>query len=589
MIMMTRTIGISTPRAPRPTPRWPVCNGCWCDRRRSAKIRPMAKLSPIAFLALAVLVSSGAHAAATACKLPELDRPARCGVVSVPEDPNRPHGRQLAIHYAVVPASAGSPHPDPIAVLMGGPGEDAISAAAYYTNEFQRLLNDRDLLLVDSRLTGQSAPAHCHLYSAETAADNLRDFFPPAAVERCRRLLSRSADLTRYIYPYLSNDLERVRVALGYAQLNLFAGSYGTRAAQAFVRQYPKSVRTVYLGSPVPIDSGGPMDFARTEQDALDKTFSRCESDPDCHRAFPNVRKEFADVLARLDSGAVQVPVPDTTQTVRLTRGRFVEWVRSRLYRPKEAVALPWIIHRAYEGDWAPTVQGILDSVRGADESISWGLFFSITCTEDLPFLSEADIAANIKGTALGDYRIRQQQAACQKWPRATLPEGYRNPVHSDIPTLLVTGDQDGGSPLWFTDRVAPGFTNHVTVIVHGQGHTEWNDCVAGLFEKLVRSGTVQGLDGNSCPAVKIPAFKLQPFEATDAPLTRYSAPGISRPTVRTEPLRATPIASAPSAKIPDRRCRLCDGPGRGGDPSMRGHGRSYTTCFGCLSFFLAP
>lgn len=469
----------------------------------------MTKLPAIAFLALAVLGASGARAAATACKLPDLDRPARCGVVSVPEDPNRPHGRQLAIHYAVVPASSGSPQPDPIAVLMGGPGEDAISAAAFYANEFQPLLNDRDLLLVDSRLTGQSAPAHCHLYSPETAADNLRDFFPPAAVERCARLLAKSADLTRYIFPYLSNDLERVRVELGYAQLDLFAGSYGTRAAQEFIRRYPSSVRTVYLGSPVPIDSGGPEDFARTEQDALDKTFSRCESDPDCNRAFPNVRKEFAEVLARLDSGEVHVQAPGTTQTVRLTRGRFAEWVRSRLYRPKEAVALPWTIHRAYEGDWAPTVKGILDSVRGADESISWGLFFAITCTEDLPFLSESDIAASSKDTALGDYRIRQQQAACRKWPRATLPAGYRNPVHSDIPTLIVTGDQDGGSPLWFTDRVAPGFTNHVTIVVHGQGHTEWNECVAGSFEKLVRSGTVKGLDASTCPPVKMPPFKL--------------------------------------------------------------------------------
>ncbi|MBS0419542.1 MAG: alpha/beta fold hydrolase [Proteobacteria bacterium] len=469
----------------------------------------MTKLPAVALWALAVLGPSAASAAATACKLPDLDRPARCGVVSVPEDPSRPHGRQLAIHYAVVSASSGAPHSDPIAVLMGGPGEDAISAAAYYTNEFQPLLDDRDLLLIDSRLTGQSAPAHCHLYSPDTPADSFRDFFPPAAVERCRRLLSKSADLTRYIYPYLSNDLERVRVALGYTQLNLFAGSYGTRAAQAFVRQYPKSVRTIYLGSPVPIDSGGPMDFARTEQGALDKTFTRCESDPDCHRAFPNVRKEFAAIVSRLDSGNVQVQIPGSAQTVRLTRGRFVEWVRSRLYRPKEAVALPWIIHRAYEGDWAPTGQGILEGVRGADEGFSWGLFFSITCTEDIPFLSESDIAENVKGTALADYRIRQQQAACRKWPRGILPEGYRNPVHSDIPTLIVTGDQDGGSPLWFTDRVAPGFTNHVTVVVHGQGHTEWNDCVAGLFEKLVRTGSVTGLEGNSCPAVKIPPFKL--------------------------------------------------------------------------------
>lgn len=466
----------------------------------------MARL--LLYLGIAFLAIPQARAAtAVDCKLPDLTRAARCGVVSVPENPDRPNGGQLTIHYAIVSASSATPRSDPIAVLMGGPGEDAISSAAFFADQFKALLDDRDLLLVDQRLTGQSAPTRCHLYSSDTPADNLRDFFPPAAVERCKNLLMQETDLTRYTFPYLSNDLERVRVALGYEQLNLFAASYGTRAAQAFVRQYPKSVRTVYLGSPIPIDSNGPLHFAQTEQATLEKTFKRCELDPDCRRAFPHVRREFSALVARLDAGEVRVPVPGSTQTVQLPRGRFVEWVRSRLYRPREAAVLPSIIHRAFEGDWTPAVQAMLNGSRAADDGISWGLFFSITCSEDIPFLSESDIVAKTRNTWQRDYRIRQQQAACQKWPRATLPEGYRKPVHSDVPTLLVTGNLDGGSPVWFTYRVAPGFTNHVTVVVRGQGHTEWNDCVAGLFERLVRSGTVQGLGGQSCPAVAVPPF----------------------------------------------------------------------------------
>jgi pimeloyl-ACP methyl ester carboxylesterase len=41
------------------------------------------------------------------------------------------------------------------------------------------------------------------------------------------------ADLTQYTYDRFAEDLEHVRRALGYGPLNLFAGSYGTRAAQA--------------------------------------------------------------------------------------------------------------------------------------------------------------------------------------------------------------------------------------------------------------------------------------------------------------------------------------------------------------------
>jgi hypothetical protein len=73
---------------------------------------------------------------------------------------------------------------------------------------------------------------------------------------------------------------------------------------------------------------------------------------------------------------------------------------------------------------------------------------------------------------------------------------------------MFVTGDMDGGTPLAFTSRVAQGFSTHVSVVIHGQGHTEWNDCIARMYERLVRSASVVGLDAQSCPAVPLPPFK---------------------------------------------------------------------------------
>jgi pimeloyl-ACP methyl ester carboxylesterase len=73
------------------------------------------------------------------------------------ENPNHPDGRKLPIYVAVLPASSGKALSDPIAVLMGGPGEDAISAAEIYAAQFAQLLKDRDLWLVDQRGTGDVA------------------------------------------------------------------------------------------------------------------------------------------------------------------------------------------------------------------------------------------------------------------------------------------------------------------------------------------------------------------------------------------------------------------------------------------------
>jgi pimeloyl-ACP methyl ester carboxylesterase len=443
------------------------------------------------------------------CQLPELSRPAKCGVFELPENPSRPHDRQLAINVAVVPAASGKALADPIVTLLGGPGEDAISAAAYYAAQFGPLLHERDLLLVDQRGTGRSSTLQCNLYSPDEAAANLQDFFPLAAVRRCAQQSRARADLSQYTYAHLAHDLEHIRRALGYGQLNLYSASYGTRAAQIYLRTYPQNVRTAYFGSVVPIDVTIPLPLAKAAQLAMEKTFDACAADTGCHAAFPNLPMEFRAILTSLDSD-VNVSIPGNTGTVPLTRGRVAEFLRSRLYRAAGAATVPWLIHQAHAGNWTPIVEGILSSARQRDSEISFGLFFSIACNEDIAFIREEDVVTQTQGTFVGDYRVRQQQAACKAWPKGSLAQDYRNPVHSSVPALFSSGDIDPASPLWFTDRVAANFPNRSEVLMRNQGHTEWNDCLGRLYERLVRSGQVRGLDSSSCKTVPRPPFKTR-------------------------------------------------------------------------------
>lgn len=445
----------------------------------------------------------------SSCMLPGASQPARCGVLEVPENRNRPTGRQLGISVAIIPAIGGHARPDPIAVLMGGPGEDAIGSADIYTEKFAPLRQDRDILLVDQRGTGRSAALDCQLFSPERPEASLRDLFPLTAVERCEQGLSAQADLTQYTYDRFANDLEQVRRGLGYGPLNLFAGSYGTRAAQVYVRMYPESVRTVYMGSPVPIDVPGPLPFAKTEQAAIENMFDACAADSACNSAFPRLRDEFRQISARLSSGSVRVAVQGHSGSVQLYRGRVAEWFRSQLYRPGSSTTLPWMIHRAYLGDWSPISEGILSDARD-DSDFSFGLFFAITCSEDIPFIREDEVAGETAGTFLGNYRVRQQQAACRLWPKASLPKGYREPVRSSVPTLFASGDADGGTPLWFMEHVANGFSHRLEVVLRGQGHTEWNECLAKIYEKVVISGSVGDRGTSTCPLVPRPTFRLQ-------------------------------------------------------------------------------
>jgi pimeloyl-ACP methyl ester carboxylesterase len=449
-------------------------------------------------------------AALSSCNLAGVAQPAKCGSFERPENPTRPEGRQIPIGVAVIPAAGGKALPDPIVVLMGGPGEETISAAAVFAQRFESLRRDRDLLLIDQRGTGRSGALRCDLSSTHDPAANLRDFMPLAAVKRCEQKWRAQADLTQYSYSHFVNDLEYVRRALDYGSLNLFAGSYGNRAAQVYLRSYPKSVRTAYLGSVVPIDIAIPLPLAKAAQAAFEKTFSACAADPECHAAFPNLRDEFREILARLESG-VRVAVPGGSGAALLDRGRVVEWLRSVLYRAESAAQAPWMIHRAYAGDWNPIVEGILSlaRTRGPASDVGFGLFFSITCNDDVPFIREEEVTPATQGTFLGDYRVRQQQAACRDWPKASLPADYRTPVRSSVPTLFVSGDSDPASPLWFAEHIAPGFSNRLEIVLRERGHTEWNDCVARLYERFVRSGSVRGLDA-SCEPEPRPPFRTR-------------------------------------------------------------------------------
>jgi pimeloyl-ACP methyl ester carboxylesterase len=454
---------------------------------------------PLLMIALQTAAIARAADLLSPCKLPGVARAAKCGSLEVPENWDQPAGRKLSIAVAVIPAEAAGSHNDPLVPLMGGPGEATISGAEEYLDPWGPMLRERDLLLVDQRGTGKSGALTCPLFDPKNPGASLRDLLPVAPIERCTKELSARADLTQYTYANFARDLEHVRRTLGYGQLNLHAGSYGTRAAQFYLRAYPQSVRTVYLGSVVPLDVPTPLTMAKTAESARNQMFDACAADPACKAAVPNLRSEFSAIVQQLESDKAPI-----------AHGRAAEWFRSKTYRPYSSTDLPWMIHRAHAGDWSPIVASIQAGAKGADAELSFGLFFAITCNDDIAFIREEDIVRETSGTFLGDYRVRQQQAACRYFPKVAAPTD-RTPPKSSVPTLFVSGANDAATPLWFTQRVAANFSERAEVVVVGHGHTEWNDCIAGLWSQLLRDGSVRNVRGKTCEAVPRPPFKTTP------------------------------------------------------------------------------
>src|SRR5262249_21565090 len=223
---------------------------------------------------------------------------ARCGSYEVFEDRAAHSGRTIKLKIVVLKALSKAPAPDPIFWLHGGPGAAATDAVVLgQRGILAPSRQERDLVFVDQRGTGSSNPLLCNLEdNPEDAQDFFGELFPRDKVRECRQKLERIADLRLYTTPIAMDDLDEVRSALGYGKINLLGASYGTLAAQVFMRRHPESVRSVVLVGVATPNIKQPLLFPRSAQHAMDLLFADCAADELCRKAFPNLAQEFSAV-----------------------------------------------------------------------------------------------------------------------------------------------------------------------------------------------------------------------------------------------------------------------------------------------------
>jgi pimeloyl-ACP methyl ester carboxylesterase len=261
----------------------------------------------------------------------------------------------------------------------------------------------------------------------------------------------------------------------------------------------------------VPPSITTPLYYARDLERALREIFAACGRDARCSRAYPSPDRELREVLARLDRSPASVTVrhPGTgvATTVRVTRDVFAEKLRWMLYGAAGARALPHLVSAAARGDLRPFVERVL-AVRG-DAGISLGMWLTVTCAEDVRRLDEARVTELTDGTALGDYRVRQQQAACAAWPVALLSAQFGTPRRIDAPSLLITGAWDPVTPPVWAEETARILPRSRRVVVPYGAHGPSGACVADLVTRFVRSANPRELDESCLARTPPPAFDV--------------------------------------------------------------------------------
>jgi len=311
-----------------------------------------------------------------------------------------------------------------------------------------------------------------------------------------------------------ADDLNDVRAALGYPKLVLYGGSYGTTFYLDYARRHPETVESVVLeGVAPPHFYILPLPMARGAQTAIDQLERACGQDPTCSAHFSHFADHFAALVRRFNDGpislAVRNPVTHHMQTVQLTKATFAETVRHALYFASGAAYMPVTIERAYHRDYTPLAQMVGQMALTFASAQAAGLNLSVSCSEDIPFITEADIARYSAGTFEGDVRVRAQQRACKIWNVPPAPASFQEPVQSGAPIFMISGSDDPASPPQYGLQALASLPNGRQIVVLGASHdSDLPPCVDALVVAFVRARSAAGLDVGHCATKYIrPSF----------------------------------------------------------------------------------
>jgi pimeloyl-ACP methyl ester carboxylesterase len=417
----------------------------------------------------------------------------------------------IDIYFAVIPAESSISEPDPVFMLAGGPGQSASEVFPYILPAFDDLSQNRDIVLVDQRGTGQSNPLDCP--ELEDLPLDTTDEAALELLEACRQRLAAEADLTQYITDIAMQDLDDVRAALGYDQINLIGASYGTRAALSYMRLFPDHVRSVVLNAVTSPELILYLQVPADGQRSLDLLFARCAVDTACQTAFPDFAEQFWQIANALGEGQEVTfahPITGQRETITLDEETFMQSVFNLLYSPDLLALLPLLVDEAAEtGDYGPLVAQSLAFVAGVD--LYQGMFRAVTCSEDAALI-DVDTAVTLQADSQFPLSAKDFVTGCQNWPLADVPDAFRQPLVSDIPTLLLSGEADPITPPHYAGQVAASLTNSRHLILPGYGHdVSLVGCIPVVITNFIAGGSLTNLDASCVDEITPPPFFVSP------------------------------------------------------------------------------
>ncbi len=110
-------------------------------------------------------------------------------------------------------------------------------------------------------------------------------------------------------------------------------------------------------------------------------------------------------------------------------------------------------------------------NMRQISDQLANGMQYSVICSEDEPLFAAAIDRARMARTYQGTDMADALHEICKLWPRGPVDADLHAVLHSDLPTLLLSGEADPVTPPIDAERAAEGLTRHRHLILKGEGH----------------------------------------------------------------------------------------------------------------------
>ncbi|TFE52907.1 alpha/beta fold hydrolase [Streptomyces sp. ICN441] len=454
---------------------------------------------------------------------------ARCGTLTVPENRARADGRKITLGVAIVPAAAGTPKPDPIVWLAGGPGDDAVGEAQMAIDG--GLNRDRDVIFMSQRGTYSADPAlTCPTIDEFGAGAVGLDFDAPStgrlhveATRTCReQLAARGAELGAYNDIESAADYADLRRALDIPQWNVFGISYGTHLALNYMREHPEGIRSVGIDGILPPSKAGSALTWSSARQGFDGLFKACAEQPACNRRYPDLPATFDRLVRQLEAKPVTttVTVPGSRKPVKvvLDGGALVNWLTSATH---VAPGVPRSLDELAHGK----PQRIAEQWAGGKLSpkavgrVAHGLAYGVFCSAWVPYETEAEAVRGGREAFPTYPRSVLAQAPqlpflrpdCAVWDIPAAPPSVRDVTRSDIPTLALSGGFDSQTGAGNGPYVARTLPRATVVTVPYEPHVVFATSKCAQAITLSFFDTPMAPDTGCLKDLKPPAFEIGP------------------------------------------------------------------------------